>query len=84
MRTLKLDAILDEYGRLILAAPIPLPPGKVRITVDAPADDDADDDDFRSLASAVWGNCLATRAEDVYTVADGVSIEPATGEVARR
>lgn len=85
MGSLELDALVDEQGRLVLDTPLPLPPGRVRVTVDVLRGEDADDDAaFRGLASAVWADSLADPSEDIYTDADGVSIDPATGETARR
>lgn len=85
MNSLELDAHVDEQGRLVLDRPLPLPPGKVRVTVSSSHGDDADDDNaFRLLASAVWAGSLADPAEDVYTEADGAPIDPVTGEAARQ
>ena len=78
MTTLEFDATVNEQGRLVLDTPVPLPPGKVRVVVDVP--DDGDDADFRSMVSQVWAESLADPSEDVYTLADGVPIDPDTGE----
>lgn len=84
MHSFELDAHVDEQGRLVLDAPLSLPPGRVRVTVNASPGDAHDDDvAFRGLTSALWTNSLADPAEDVYTDADGVPIDPVTGEPAR-
>jgi hypothetical protein len=85
MKSLELDALVDEQGRLLLDAPIPLPPGRVRITVDvSEPDDEPGDAAFRALAAGVWAESLADPGEDLYTIADGVPIDPVTGEAAHR
>lgn len=85
MTSLVLEAVIDEHGRLVLDDPIPLPPGKVRVTVDKSDGEDVNDDgDYRSLVSDMWAESLADPAEDIYTEADGVPINSVSGESDRR
>ena len=82
MATLDLEGTIDSTGRLIVDTPLPLQPGRVRVRVDL--DDAATPDDeetlFRALVTHSWADSLSDPREDLYTLADGVPIDPITGE----
>ena len=77
---LELEGVVDADGRLTLDIPIPLDPGRVRVTVDT-AEVDDEEEVWRAFLAHAWRDVGNDPAEDIYTLADGKPIDPKTGEV---
>jgi len=82
MKTFDLEGTIDPSGRLIVETPLPLRPGRVRVRVDVDEEDAAEGEEeiFRAMVAHSWADSLNDPREDLYTLADGVPIDPATGE----
>ena len=70
MKTLTLEATVDERQRLHADVPSSLRPGPVEITLTVPEIDKADSD-WSAAVAAAWAPDWSDPREDIYTLGDG-------------
>jgi hypothetical protein len=70
MKTIELIGDIDDQHRLHARVPKELPPGKVRLIVLLPGEDDAGGMWAHGIA-AEWSAELQNPREDIYTLDDG-------------
>jgi hypothetical protein len=69
MKTIELVGHVDEQRRLHVDLPADVLPGPVKVTLQAPTDED--EGDWRALINQSWAKDWSDPREDIYTLDDG-------------
>jgi hypothetical protein len=77
MDSISIQGHVDEQHRLSATVPGSIPPGPVTVWIAANTQEDGAGAAWMAGVSAQWADELDDPCQDIYTLADGESIDPA-------
>jgi hypothetical protein len=75
MKTIELIANVDEQHRLSVEVPADVKPGRIKIVLAVPTEEEEEDGWWQQAISEIWAADWSDPAEDIYTLEDGKPID---------